>query len=77
MANKLPIIKGQIATLTDKAHDLFHEVGIHVKRTKGIKVKITQHCALGTSFEFMAGSTKEWHLPMRMVKDCFVETPTF
>ena len=66
-----------MATLTEAARDLFHEVGIHVKRTRNIKVTITQHCINGTSFHFMTHPEKEFHIPARMVNQCFVETTGF
>ena len=76
MSTKLPLIRGQMATLTEAARDLFHEIGIHVKRTKNIKVTITQHCTNGTSFTFMTHE-KEYHLPAWMVNKCFAETTGF
>lgn len=74
--NQAPIIKGSTATLTMQARDVFHGIGIHVKRTKGIKVAVTQHCVTGTSFHFLAGNTAhEYHVPGRLVSQCFVESP--
>lgn len=76
MTNKAPIIKGQMATLTTQAKDLMPEVGINPKRTKGIKVMITQHALVGTSFTFI-NFTHEFHIPNRMVGECFVETSRY
>ena len=77
MSTKLPLIRGQMANLTEAARELFHEIGIHVKRTKNIKVTITQHYTNGTSFYFMTHPDKEFHLPAWMVNKCFAETTGF
>lgn len=74
--NKAPIVKGSMATLTERARDIMNSFGIHVKRTKAIKVMITQHCVTGTSFTFMTHD-KEYHLPSRLVADCFQEVPQY
>lgn len=77
MTNKALIIKGQMATLTTQAKDLMSEVSIYPKRTNGIKVMVTQHALAGTSFTFMNFPQKEFHIPARMVSDCFVETSRY
>jgi len=71
MASKNPIIKGSMISLTQQARELFAEVGIHVKKTSHRKVFITQHYPdIGTSFQF-EGMEKEYHIPARMVPECF------
>ena len=77
MSNKLPLIKGSMATLTEQAREEFHTIGIHVKRTKSIRVMITQHCPVGTSFHFMTHPEKEFHVPADKVKPCFQEVSSF
>jgi len=66
------IAKGQIMTLTPRARELFAQVNIHLKKTIGRRVYITQHTAIGTSFQFEGGTEKEFHIPSRMVKECFI-----
>ena len=71
--NKTPVIKHSTQTLTRAARDLFEQVGIRRTRLAGQKVYITQSCLLGVSFLFAQDKepAKEYHIPHRMVSDCF------
>ena len=72
----IPIIKGSVQTLSIEARDLLAEVGIRLKKTKSVRVVLTQVAEVGVSFQFVStpnfkAPEKEFHVPIRMVPKIF------
>ena len=76
MSTKIPCIVGSVQTLSFESRPILAQVGISLRRTNNVRVKLTQVAAVGVSFEFISTPTrpmpsKEFHVPIRMVPEIF------
>ena len=72
----MPVTIGSVQSLGPEARSLLAEVGITLRRTNNVRVRLTQVAQVGVSFEFVSTPTKpmptkEFHVPIRMVPQIF------